>query len=216
MKELELRFYALTRLCKSFLLGWIRKLFALLKIIIKWWNKPHTIHIGKKTIIIGVLAVFLAFQTFWPRSIHIVYAGPDTKPPVGNPLIPLTPKKIATLPVSDLQPVQPLQPIEVAPTPTQAPNTQSSTNNLPNLVVAGCGDNAQANFIYMHESGCRTGAQNAGGCLGIGQACPGSKLLAVCPSLDYACENSFFTGYANARYGGWAGAYAFWVANSWW
>lgn len=82
-------------------------------------------------------------------------------------------------------------------------------------VVAGCGDNSYANFIYMKESGCNTGARNAGGCLGIGQACPGSKLLAACPSLDYACQNAFFTNYAN-RYGGWAGSYQFWLANGWW
>lgn len=85
-----------------------------------------------------------------------------------------------------------------------------------------CGDNYYAAYIYGNESGghvvgnCDTGARNGGGCLGIGQACPGSKLLAVCPNLDYDCENSFFTGYANSAYGGWAGAYAFWQGHGWW
>lgn len=84
-----------------------------------------------------------------------------------------------------------------------------------------CGDNYYAAYIYGNESGghvvgnCDTGARNGSGCLGIGQACPGSKLLAVCPNLDYDCENAFFTDYAN-KYGGWAGAYQFWLNNHWW
>lgn len=82
-------------------------------------------------------------------------------------------------------------------------------------IVSGCGDNAYASFIYMHESGCNLTARNAGGCLGIGQACPGSKLLAVCPDLSYACQNAYFTAYAS-RYGGWAGSYDFWLRNHWW
>lgn len=79
-------------------------------------------------------------------------------------------------------------------------------------VVSGCGDNAYANYIYMHESGCNPSAVNSIGCRGIGQACPGSKLPC---GADYACQNAWFTNYAN-RYGGWAGAYAFWLAHSWW
>jgi LysM repeat protein len=79
--------------------------------------------------------------------------------------------------------------------------------------VAGCGDNTYANFIYSHESGCRTTAMSPNGCYGIGQACPASK-ISYC-GADYACQNAFFTAYA-AKYGGWAGAYAFWVAHGWW
>lgn len=79
--------------------------------------------------------------------------------------------------------------------------------------VAGCGDNSYANFIYSHESGCRTTAMSPNGCYGIGQACPASK-IAYC-GADYACQNAFFTAYAG-KYGGWAGAYAFWVSHGWW
>lgn len=80
-------------------------------------------------------------------------------------------------------------------------------------IVSGCGDNQYAHFIYMHESGCNLNAVNAGGCRGIGQACPGSKLPC---GADYACQNAFFTAYANSAYGGWAGAYNFWLAHRWW
>lgn len=82
-------------------------------------------------------------------------------------------------------------------------------------VVEGCGDNQYANYIYMHESGCRLDANN-GKCVGIGQACPASKLYAVCPDLNYACQNGFFTDYANSAYGGWEKAYQFWLGHSWW
>lgn len=71
-------------------------------------------------------------------------------------------------------------------------------------------------WIYMRESGNNPLARNASGCLGLGQACPGSKLTAVCPNLDYACEDSFFTRYMQNRYGTWDNAKAFWLAHSWW
>lgn len=79
--------------------------------------------------------------------------------------------------------------------------------------VSGCGDNSYAHFIYMHESGCSLVSVNAGGCRGIGQACPGSKLPC---GADYTCQNAYFTNYANGRYGGWAGAYNFWLSHRWW
>lgn len=83
-------------------------------------------------------------------------------------------------------------------------------------VVSNCGDNSYANYIYMHESGCSTTVTNAEGCIGIGQACPASKLESACPQLDYTCENAYFTAYANSVYGGWYQAYLAWLAQSWW
>jgi hypothetical protein len=71
-------------------------------------------------------------------------------------------------------------------------------------------------YIYNHESGNNPARANGAGCLGLGQACPGSKLLAVCPTLDYACEDAYFTNYAISRYGSWAGAYSFWLSHRWW
>lgn len=72
-------------------------------------------------------------------------------------------------------------------------------------------------FIYTKESGNNPAAVNASsGACGLGQAYPCSKLQAVCPNMDYACQDAFFTAYANERYGGWGGAYDFWVHNNWW
>lgn len=84
---------------------------------------------------------------------------------------------------------------------------------------SGCGDNQYAAYIYGRESGgrvtgnCDTTATNAGGCYGIGQACPGSKLPC---GADYACQNSWFTKYAMDVYGSWAAAYNFHKNNGWW
>lgn len=74
-----------------------------------------------------------------------------------------------------------------------------------------------ANFVISHESGWRPNALNASGCAGLGQACPGSKLAAVCPNWqgDPICQMRFFNGYAS-RYGGWAGAYNFWLSHHYW
>lgn len=130
----------------------------------------------------------------------------DGSPTIGKP--------IATEPLPEIKPAafktfDEIQPIVVA----AAPQPTVSQNAIP-----GCGDNQYANYIYMHESGCRLVNTNSEGCDGIGQACPASKLAAACPNWqnDYACQNAFFTAYANSRYGGWAGAYQAWLNQHWW
>ena len=100
--------------------------------------------------------------------------------------------------------------VSIISIPTPAPVALTSN------IVANCGDNTYANYIYNHESTCNPQAENPGGCLGIGQACPGEKLLAVCPNLDYACENTFFTNYAVTTYGSWEAAYNHEISDGWW
>lgn len=100
------------------------------------------------------------------------------------------------------------------PTPiTPAPIVETTVITPPTPVIGECGDNQYAQYIYQKESGCNLNAVNAGGCRGIGQACPGSKLPC---GADYACQNAFFTAYANSTYGGWEGAYNAWLAQGWW
>ncbi len=71
-------------------------------------------------------------------------------------------------------------------------------------------------YIYNRESGNDPNRWNAEGCVGLGQAFPASKLLAVCPNLEYACQDAWFTNYAVARYGSWERAYQHWlVYRSW-
>lgn len=115
------------------------------------------------------------------------------------------PKPVKQLEEPKVEEVKDIEPMVAAP----------AAPVLTGGVVNGCGDNEYANYIYMHESGCRLDANN-GSCIGIGQACPSSKLLAVCPDLNYECQNSFFTSYAINRFGSWAGAYSFWLQNHWW
>lgn len=73
-------------------------------------------------------------------------------------------------------------------------------------------------YIISHESGWRVNAVNSGGCAGLGQACPASKLSNVCPAWqsDPVCQLQFFSGYARGRYGSWTNAYASWQVKGWW
>ena len=131
----------------------------------------------------------------------------------GDPIAGIPPKvpaKVKTLPDTTLKPQEAAVAVPVAPVVTYtAPTYPVGTSGY-------CGDNIYKQYIYSHESGCNTGKWNSSGCVGIGQACPASKLLTVCPNLDFACEDAFFTSYANAVYGGWAGAYQAWLSKSWW
>ena len=125
-------------------------------------------------------------------------------------------------PTSLFKPSPIIKPIEVvlpAPVATleEIPVAAPQLAPVAPSVVSGCGDNSMANYIYSHESGCSlTSVNTSSGTYGIGQSAGG--LSAACPDwqTDYACQNQFFTGYANSRYGGWAGAYQFWLQNHWW
>jgi len=89
-----------------------------------------------------------------------------------------------------------------------------------NMALAGiaAGDYDYVDYVITHESHWNPAALNAGGCAGLGQACPGSKLAAACPSwqTDPVCQLKFFNKYAVDRYGGWAGAYQKKVSAGWW
>lgn len=109
------------------------------------------------------------------------------------------------------------------PTPQPAPQAEPVAPPEPEPVVAEQpvvtyhSDDFYMEYIFQHESSGNPYARNYLGCLGLGQACPGSKLLSVCPNLgDVACQVGFFTNYAVNRYGSWANAYAFWTNNHWW
>jgi len=74
--------------------------------------------------------------------------------------------------------------------------------------------NDAKSFIYSRESGNNPNATNGSGCYGLGQDC-GGHVRATC-GADYACQDAYFTAYANSRYGGWGGALAFWQSHHWW
>lgn len=105
-----------------------------------------------------------------------------------------------------LEDVEPAQGVAVLPTPVPTPEP---------AIVAPAGSSDAKSFIYEHESGNNPAAINPGsGACGLGQALPCSKM--PCSLSDYACQDAFFTGYMQDRYGTWENARAFWLAHRWW
>jgi len=74
-------------------------------------------------------------------------------------------------------------------------------------------DDSDKMFIYMHESGNNPARRNSYGCVGLGQDCNGI-IYKICPSLEYTCEDNYFTSYMLKRYKTWASAKAFWLART--
>jgi len=90
---------------------------------------------------------------------------------------------------------------------------QATVSSQKAYATTGCTD--AKSCIYFKESGNRTNAINtSSGACGIGQAWPCSKM--PCTLQDYACQDAFFTNYAQTRYNGWENAWAFWQANHYW
>ncbi len=102
----------------------------------------------------------------------------------------------------------------VMPPPPPIPTPEPKV--APAAPVLSGGDAQYKLYIYNHESGNNPTQWNSEGCLGLGQSCPASKLLAVCPTMGYACEDNFFDGYATQRFGSWRNAYLHWLDyHSW-
>jgi hypothetical protein len=79
------------------------------------------------------------------------------------------------------------------------------------------GDYAYANFIVSHESGWRVTAANASGAYGLCQALPGSKMASAGGDwqTNPITQLRWCSSYAS-RYGGWGGAYNFWLNHRYW
>lgn len=91
--------------------------------------------------------------------------------------------------------------------------------------------NFYKDFIYQHESGnCPTKWQGEHVCgayhgtpssastgYGLCQATPGWKMASAGAdwATSYETQDRWCTQYAS-KYGGWAGAYNFWIQNKWW
>jgi hypothetical protein len=181
---------------KKHTLTFLNKAVSLLK---KIKDRGHlTITIKVTWVRVLVICSLLAF---YPHGGKVVAVNDPPKAP--KPIA-----DVKTIPQTKAVEIQPAEPVYVAPEPV-AP--------VPVITdVVNCGSDPYMAQIYSHESGCKTYNPNPGGCIGLGQACPGSKLLAVCPTLDWACENTFFTNYAISRYGSPANAWAVWQSQSWW
>ena len=79
-------------------------------------------------------------------------------------------------------------------------------------------DHAYANYIVSRESNWRPSAKNASGAYGLCQALPGSKMASA--GSDWATnpvtQLRWCSGYASSKYGGWGGAYNFWLSHRYW
>jgi uncharacterized protein YabE (DUF348 family) len=100
---------------------------------------------------------------------------------------------------------------------------KGNTVNIPGdkqSVMAAAGvnpaDYAYVDYIFSRESRWNTAAASPNGYYGLGQTNLG-KLSAACPNwqTDAVCQTRLFAGYAG-RYGGWEGAYNFWLSHHWW
>jgi len=123
-------------------------------------------------------------------------------------------KEVARQQIQQVVTQQPVTQIVAQGKAVQIPSDKSAVMAAAGISSA---DFAYADFVISHESGWRPNALNASGCAGLGQACPGSKLAAVCPNWqgDPICQLKFFSKYAS-KYGGWSGAYSFWLGHHYW
>lgn len=126
-------------------------------------------------------------------------------------------KEVARHPIQEIVAVEAVKHVVVRG--TKPPTVIVAGDHAALMLQAGipASQHGAAEYIITRESGWRLNAQNAGGCLGLGQACPGSKLVNACPEYanDAICQLRFFTAYVNGRYGSWNGAYQFWIVNHW-
>jgi uncharacterized protein YabE (DUF348 family) len=88
------------------------------------------------------------------------------------------------------------------------------------MAAAGisAGDYAYANYIVSRESNWHVTAQNASGAYGLCQSLPGSKMASA--GGDWATnpvtQLRWCAGYAQSKFGGWGGAYNFWLSHHYW
>lgn len=104
-----------------------------------------------------------------------------------------------------------------ASAPAAAPRYTGGGSPAEWMTAAGIpeSDWGYVDYVVSRESGWNPNATNAGsGACGLVQALPCSKV----PGNGYDPVDNlrWATGYATGRYGSWAGAYDFWVANNWW
>jgi LysM repeat protein len=139
----------------------------------------------------------------------------DANADISDPNI-ITVGQQITIPSADAQLTdRPLPAAAVVPasTPTSAAPVKAASATVTTASYPVSNDAAKA-FIYSRESGNNPNATNPAGCYGLGQDCNG-VVRSQC-GADYACQDAFFTNYATSRYGSWAGAESFWLANGWW
>lgn len=145
-----------------------------------------------------LIAFLVGMLITHPRAVSIPETQYPTKPPTQLPALKPSKHKKA-------------QEVHIA---TPAPKVAQS---VPKAVSGGCvtgystGSYALDQLI-SHESGGRSCAENAGGCFGLLQACPGYPLKVACGG-NPSCQIKWFTANKLGGYGSWERAWATWQSR---
>jgi hypothetical protein len=106
------------------------------------------------------------------------------------------------------------EPVVEAPVASQPIYTGSHEDMMAAAGISP-GDYLAVDYIISHESSWNPDAtEPTSGAHGLPQALPYSKT--GCGWSDGICQLQWATSYATSRYGGWQGAYSFWVVNHYW
>lgn len=124
-------------------------------------------------------------------------------------------QEIARRPIQEVVSLEPVTQIVAKGTYVDIAKDRTSV-----MLAAGIArsDFTYADYIIEHESHWNPSASNVhSGAYGLCQALPGSKMASA--GSDWASnpvtQLKWCSGYAK-KYGGWAGAYNYWVANKYW
>lgn len=105
--------------------------------------------------------------------------------------------------------------------PSFSPSVTVSGDKASLMAAAGisASDFGYVDYVVSHESGWKPGAANSySGAYGLCQALPASKMGSA--GADYLTnpitQLRWCSGYAEGRYGSWAGAYSAWQVQGWW
>lgn len=128
----------------------------------------------------------------------------------------VTPKPTPT-PTPEPEPAEESSSERVESAPAARPLYTGGGSSTEWMTAAGIAESdwAYVDYIVGRESGWNPNATNrSSGACGLVQALPCSKV----PGNGYDPVDNlrWGNGYATGRYGGWAGAYDFWIANNWW
>lgn len=115
---------------------------------------------------------------------------------------------------------QPQQELALAVEQKAAVMSQPLSDHSALMASAGIksSDYSYAEYIVAHESSWNVTAHNPSGATGLCQALPASKMATA--GADWqtnpVTQLRWCDSYAVSRYGSWAQAYSFWLANRWW
>lgn len=159
------------------------------------------------------LAIALLFSQFVTKSYTLRHPSKlSTKSFTQQAYAAEIPAQIA--PQTSPEPTPEPPKVEVAPTPPPAPTPQPEPPKPVAKPKSYPMPEYQAKaFIYQKESGNNPAAVNkSSGACGLGQSLPCSKMASICPNwrTDYECQDRWFTGYMQSRYGSWSKAVSFW------